>query len=129
MRRGQPQPPPPPLPPPVTVDPVIAQADALFAQANRSKSGFLSPGELLCQMIECGVEDPPTQFPAAFLCLDTNGDGKISKQECRDGYKRFARGDGVRAKEKVSDKEDVYTLDFKPSKKLLDALLALPPEE
>ena len=103
MGRGQPPPPPPP--PPAPVDPVVAQSDAMFAQANRSKSGFLSPGELLCQMIECGVEDPPTQFPAVFLCLDANGDGKISKQECRDGYKRFARSEGVRAREKVGDKD------------------------
>ena len=101
--RGGPARQPPPPPPPL--DPVVKQADECFSQANRSKSGFLSPGELLCQVIECGIEDPANVFPAVFLCLDANGDGKISKQEMRDGYKRFARSEGVRARDKVSEKD------------------------
>ena len=53
-----------------------------FQQANYSRSGAVSAGELLCHMcVECGGSRPA--FVEAFLIMDLNGDGHV-------GYAEFA---------------------------------------
>ena len=55
-------------------------------------------------MQENKCEELPDAMPALFLQLDLNGDGKISREEMRAGYKRFARDAGVRARDSVAPK-------------------------
>ena len=65
------------------MDPAAA-ADAAFEQANRSGNGqYLSPGEVLCQLLEVGCPDATSVFPGLLLCLDTTGDNLITKAELR----------------------------------------------
>jgi Ca2+-binding EF-hand superfamily protein len=73
-------------------------ADEVFSQANRSGSGSLSPGELLCHLQEVSAPDIAAAFPKLFLILDADGDGRISREDLRDGYKRWGRESGLRVK-------------------------------
>ena len=67
-----------------------------FQQANYSRSGAVSAGELLCHMcVECGGSRPA--FVEAFLIMDLNGDGKIDFQEWCSMFKRCGML-GLRAK-------------------------------
>ena len=58
-------------------------SDACFAQANRSRSGFLTPGELLLQLelTSKTAADAAAAFPELFLKMDVDGDNKITKQD------------------------------------------------
>jgi Ca2+-binding EF-hand superfamily protein len=79
----------PPGPPP-------PEHEMAFQQANYSRSGQVSAGELLCHMcVECGGSRPA--FVEAFLIMDLNGDGKIDFQEWCAMYKRCGML-GLRAK-------------------------------
>ena len=73
-------------------------ADECFKQANRSFSGFLTPGEMLLQLQECSCPDPAGTLPQLFLQLDLDDDNKISRSDMRAGYKQYARPAGLRVK-------------------------------
>ena len=75
-----------------------AAADECFKQANRSKSGKLTPGEILLQMQEANAPEIPTAFPPLFLALDVDGDNLVTRQDLSAQYAKVARPAGLRPK-------------------------------
>jgi Ca2+-binding EF-hand superfamily protein len=73
-------------------------ADQCFKQADRSNSGYITPGELLLQLQESSSPDPLGTLPALFLMLDSDGDERITRADMRAGYARLARPAGLRVK-------------------------------
>jgi hypothetical protein len=86
----------------------MGDAAAAFAQANRSRSGGVTPGELLCHLcVECG--QPRDGLAELFLLMDLNGDGTLDGQEWKAGYKKYAAQSGLRPKNREGESLSPYT--------------------
>jgi len=73
-----------------------SEAEVAFGQANYSRTGAVTPGELLCHMcVECGGSRP--SFADCFLIMDLDGDGRIDYNEWMQTFKRCSQY-GLRAK-------------------------------
>ena len=84
----------PPAPPP--------EHEQAFQQANRSRSGVVSKGELYCHLCaECG--QPPEVAAELFLIMDLKGDGKLDQEEWTVGYKKYAVHYGLRVKNRQGE--------------------------
>lgn len=66
---------------------VTPDADRLFAIIDRNASQTIEPAELLIHLLVAGQE--PETVAELFLNMDTDGDGRISIDEWRDGFEAF----------------------------------------
>lgn len=106
----------------VLMDPQRA-AEEVFRQANRSKTGKLTPGELLLQLEICcrTPADAAEAFPGLFLSLDADGDDLIELKDMKNGY-LFARNAGLRLKTgdgEVEQQSDAQMEEFEAKAKAM----------
>uniref|UniRef100_A0A7S0NNC1 EF-hand domain-containing protein n=1 Tax=Calcidiscus leptoporus TaxID=127549 RepID=A0A7S0NNC1_9EUKA len=65
-------------------DKKYAVADAMFKDLDSDGSGAIDPTELVVYLMNRG--EPPSSVQALFARLDTNADGKVTKEEWRAGW-------------------------------------------
>ena len=84
------------------------EAEQAFSQANRSRSGAITPGELLCHLCyECS--QPRETLAELFLLLDLNGDMKIDRKEWNTSWKKLAAQYGLRPKNRDGESLTPHT--------------------
>lgn len=81
------------------VDELHAEADAIYDDIDHDGNGEISLSELYEHLLApeffgkeddvAGVEYSPSTVEKMFNTLDTNGDGKVTREEMRDGYVRY----------------------------------------
>ena len=67
---------------------MVDRANAIFDCIDADKSGEISPAELMMHLLGLGQEHESVS--ALFKELDTNGDGKISREEFIAGFDKVA---------------------------------------
>lgn len=68
----------------VKPDTTYTVADAMFNELDQDGSGALDPEELVVYLLNRG--EAPSSVQALFSTLDTNADGKVTKEEWRAGW-------------------------------------------
>ena len=62
------------------------EADKIFRIIDTNKSGTIELEELAAYLVRTGDAGPPSRAHALLMSLDTDSDGKISKDEWRRGW-------------------------------------------